>query len=265
MTLLLFSRFQKVIYSPLQSKNSLLNRITKPLVAKTTVRVPVLLYHYVEIVKDKNDTIRHSLNLTPQTLESQITTLQSAGYHFITASDLANVLDSKMALPEKPIILTFDDGYNDFYTDVLPILKKYQVHATAYIVPGFLNGPNSITSSQLIEATSSGLVDIGAHTMHHTFLKGRDVATIDNEIRQSKLKLENDYHIKVSTFAYPYGAYDANASSLVKKSGFSLAFATMPGIYIGWNNRFTAPRIRPGARTGQALIKFLSQDSFKSY
>ena len=132
-----------------------------------SVRVPILMYHYVEYVKDKGDKVRISLNTTPDTLEQEVKTLSEAGYTFMTNAELADVLDGKSKLPPKPILLTFDDGYRDFYTDAYPILKKYQVKATQYVISGFLNNKNHLTSSQLQEIAKDGLVEIGAHTVHH--------------------------------------------------------------------------------------------------
>ncbi len=80
-----------------------------------SVRVPILMYHYVEYVKDAGDKIRISLNTTPYTLEQEVSTLSHAGYTFMTSVELTDVLDGKGKLPPKPIVLTFDDGYRAFY------------------------------------------------------------------------------------------------------------------------------------------------------
>ena len=104
--------------------------------ARMPVKVPILLYHYVEYVKDKGDTIRQSLDIVPRVFEEQIQTLLSDSYTFITMDELADYLDGEQSLPPKPIIITFDDGYRDLRTDVLPILQKYHVKAVAYIVSG---------------------------------------------------------------------------------------------------------------------------------
>src|SRR5258708_6379398 len=112
-----------------------------------TLRVPIIMYHYVEYVQDKNDKLRIALDTTPYTLENEIQTLIAAGYNFITNNDLADALDGKTNLPANPILLTFDDGYRDFYTDAYPILKKYHVRATNYVIAGFLNRPNHLLTN----------------------------------------------------------------------------------------------------------------------
>lgn len=230
------------------------------------IRVPILLYHYVEYVQDKKDTIRQSLDITPNTFESQIKTLQDAGYSFITAKDLGEVLDGKMQLPPQPIMLTFDDGHWDLDTVVLPILKKYHVKVTAYIIPGFIGtNSDSMTPVELQEVVDSGLVDIGAHTMHHLWLRGLSLAQVQYEVDTSKTQLEQQYHIQVSGFAYPYGAFDQQAIEVVKKAGFTTAVSTIPGIEQNQLNRFFMYRIRPGYRTGADLLTYLQQNTFRPY
>lgn len=227
------------------------------------VRVPILIYHYVEYVKDKGDKIRISLNVTPDVFANQIQTLQHAGYTCITAKDLGDVFDGKTYLPEKSIMLTFDDGHWDLDTVVLPILKKYHVRATAYIVPGFVGtNTDSLTPSQLHEVVQSGLFDVGAHTVHHISLKAAPLDQVTYEVTQSKKMLEEQYHIPVYSFAYPYGAFDQQAIRVVQHAGFTTAVSTVIGNEQSQLNRFFLYRLRPGNLTGQALLTYLEQKNF---
>lgn len=230
-----------------------------------TFRVPVLMYHYVEYVQDKRDTIRQKLNITPYTFEQEVLTLKNAGYIFMTAKDLGDFLDGKTAMPPKPVILTFDDGHRDFYTDVLPVLKKYNIKATAYIIAGFTGGTDFMTQQQIQDIISSGLVDVGAHTIHHISLKGKKASLVANEIEGSKQMLEQTYNIKVVSFAYPNGAFDQQAIDIVKNAGFSTSVSTIPGEDINQANRFFIFRLRPGVRTGQDLLNYLERGNIHPY
>lgn len=221
------------------------------------VKVPILVYHYVEFVKDPGDTIRKSLDIIPPIFEKQIRTLQHAGYNFIMSSDLGLYLDGKKQLPEKPIILTFDDGYEDFYTDVFPILKKYNVKVTAYIISGVLGRKNYMTASQLREIASSGLVEIGAHSVHHPNLKSVSKEVALEEIIKSKEMLENELGTRIVSFAYPYGGYNAETVDIVKKAGYTNAVGTHGGLIVNQSNRFVLFRIHPGVATGASLLKVL--------
>lgn len=221
--------------------------------------VPILMYHYIEHPRNLKDTFRQKLNILPEVLESQITTLEKNGYTFLTVSDLAPILDGKQNLPPKPVILTFDDGYRDFYTDAFPILKKHHVKATAYIVSGFIGHPNNMLLAQLIEVSNSNLIEIGAHTIHHIDLAQAPAAQAQYEITESKAQLEKILHIPVVTFAYPSGRFTAQTIKFVQSSGFTAAVSTLPGIKISSDNRYTLFRLRPGDRTGDQLIKFLHE------
>lgn len=230
-----------------------------------TFRLPILMYHYVEYVQDKNDTIRASLNIQPHIFEEQIKTLKDNGYTFLHMSEVGEIIKSKQKLPQKPIVLTFDDGYRDFYTDVLPIITKHKVKAVIYVVPGFLDKPNFLFISQLMEIAKNNLVEIGAHTMHHTYLKGSTLERATYETSQSKIELEKLLNRKVISFAYPYGAFDGQAIEEVKKAGFTTAVSTLPGIEVTGNNTYFLFRLRPGQRIGKALTDYLEQNQFSAY
>ena len=230
-----------------------------------TFRIPILLYHYVEYVKDKGDTIRQSLNINPYIFEKQIQTLKDAGYTFITAGDLGKVIDAEASLPRKPVIITFDDGYDDFYTDVLPLLKKYNVKATAYIVAGVIGRLNYMSKDEIQKVQESGLVEIGAHSMYHRYLKGISYNEAKFEIEQSKANLEHEFGVKVISFAYPYGAFDKQTVKLVEDAGFKTSASTVPGVDVSSLNRYFMFRIRPGARIGIELLQYLEGNSFREY
>lgn len=230
-----------------------------------TFRIPILLYHYVEYVKDKGDTIRQSLNINPYIFEKQIQTLKDAGYTFITAGDLGKVIDAEASLPRKPVIITFDDGYDDFYTDVLPLLKKYNVKATAYIVAGVIGRLNYMSKDEIQKVQESGLVEIGAHSMYHRYLKGISYNEAKFEIEQSKTNLEHEFGVKVISFAYPYGAFDKQTVKLVEDAGFKTSASTVPGVDVSSLNRYFMFRIRPGARIGIELLQYLEGNSFREY
>lgn len=228
-------------------------------------RVPILMYHYVEYIKDSKDKIRISLHIPPNVFESQLQTLQENGYTFITTSDIDLALAGKIKLPPRPILITFDDGYRDFYTDVYPILKKHRAKATLYVIVGFLDRPNHLLKSQLQELAGSGLVEIGAHTMNHLWLRGGNYNTVKYEIAESRKELQVMLNLPINSFAYPFGAFDNQAIQAVKDAGFMDAMSTVPGIQASSDNAYFLYRLRPGWRTGQELITYLSKDTFKPW
>ncbi|MBI2028248.1 MAG: polysaccharide deacetylase family protein [Candidatus Levybacteria bacterium] len=220
---------------------------------------PILIYHYVEYVTDERDTIRKSLNIVPSIFERQVFTLQNAGYTFVTPKDIIDMLDGKLKLPQKPVVLSFDDGYRDFYTDVFPILKKYQAKAVAYIVSGFLDKPNYMFTWQLKEVARSGLVEIGAHTVNHASLKGAPSHLAKYEIEESKKELEKLLNIPIVSFAYPDGQFDESVAKLVEETGFTSAVTTIHGNIANQRNKYFLYRIRPGHNVDNLLLNFLEK------
>lgn len=219
--------------------------------------LPILIYHYVEIVTDHRDTIRKSLNIQPNTFQNQIDTLKDAGYTFITPSQVQEIESGKLKI-EKPIIISFDDGYRDFYTDVFPILEKNNVKAVAYIVPGFLDHLNYMYWNQVKEISRSNLVEIGAHSMHHPSLDRLTGQTATDEINQSKLVLELSLGRQITTFAYPYGHFTEQTIKLVKSAGFTSALTTIEGTNENVDAKFILKRIHPGVRIGDDLLKAIN-------
>lgn len=238
---------------------------TGPGIVGAQIRIPIFLYHYVEYIQDKNDTFRAKLNITPNVFISQIQTLKDAGFTFITPADLTRAISGKKNLPKNLVILSFDDGYMDFYTDVFPILKKENVKAIAYIVPDFLNRPNYMFGSQLVEIAKNPLIEIGSHTVGHVWLKDMDREQAEYQIAKSRKMLQEMLDLPIESFAYPYGAFDLQAVSLVEKAGFKNAVSTLPGINQSEENKFFLYRLRPGLRTGQELINFVNQETFKAW
>jgi peptidoglycan/xylan/chitin deacetylase (PgdA/CDA1 family) len=213
------------------------------------------MYHYVENVKDPLDTTRKMLNINPVVFEYQLKTIKDSGYTTYYVKEVAEALNGYRKLQEKSIVLTFDDGYEDFYTYALPLLQKYRVKATYYVINNLIGKKGYITETQLKEIRDSGLVEIGAHTMNHVYLKGMSKEAQRREILESKEGLEKMLGIRVSTFAYPFGAFDDNAISVVKEGLFSAAVSVIPGNVHSQNERYFLYRIRAGGFQGPHMIE----------
>ncbi len=258
------SQFRTIVETPRSEVSKIPSRIEQQRKQEATTsasfKVPILMYHYVEYIADKNDTIRQSLNIIPSVFEEQVKTLVTAGYTFLTVSEVGDALRNNRGLPQKSVVLTFDDGHWDTETVILPILKKYNIRVTAYIVPGFIGKSDFLSDKQLQELIESRLVEIGAHTVHHIHLKGKLTAVAKYEIEESKAMLEKNYNVRVVSFAYPDGAFDEQAIEIVKNAGFTTAVSTVPGNMQNYANRAFLFRIRPGQKTGEELLNYINQD-----
>lgn len=198
----------------------------------------ILMYHYIRAgVDPKKDGLGYRLSITSETLDQQLAYLQAQGYHFLTMNQLMT-----SPIPDKTVVLTFDDGYEDFYTAALPILKKYNATATAYIIAGKIGGPY-MTWDQLKEAQAAG-IEIGAHTMNHYDLQKLPVDEQRYEIDQSKKVLEQQLGVPVVSFCYPSGRYNADTIKIVQQSGFTSATTTNSGGVYSLKDPFVLPRVR---------------------
>lgn len=220
------------------------------------VKVPILMYHYVEYNQDKKDYLRDQQNVPPHVFEQQIVDLKKAGFTFITPKELPKVMENPI---DKYVILSFDDGFRDFYTDAYPILKKHNIPAINYVVFNFMGGQDYMTKEMIREIANDGLIEIGSHTLNHASLPGLDDATLESEVSLSKAFLEKEFGIEVVSFAYPYGSHDERSIKAAKKAGYTTAVTVESGNIAKPTELFTLPRIRPGHAGGEFLIDYINR------
>jgi len=216
-----------------------------PQLAVTTnhcVNVPIVYYHYIRVDTNPRDTLGQQLSVTPQKFQAQMDWLREAGVHPVTLAQVMAAVSGGAALPSHPIVLTFDDGHNDFATRAVPVLLHEGFIATAFVVPGFLGQSSYMTYQQVIEVANEGMV-IGSHTMHHVKLNTVSLQLAKIEIDASKSLLEGLIGRPVLDLAYPYGNYDAAVVSLVAQDGYRDAVATTWGTQQCVSNRYVLHRI----------------------
>ena len=171
--------------------------------------VPTLMYHGV------SDDMwgMTELFVKPAEMEKQIKYLVENGYTPIWFEDLVNV--DKI---EKPVILTYDDGYVDNYVDLFPILQKYKVKVTIFLVTGTIdNNPNSLTSEQIREMAQSGLVSFQSHTVSHPYLRGQSREMQEYELKQSAQDVAAITGKMPAVICYPSGSFDETTLELARK------------------------------------------------
>ena len=215
-------------------------------------RIPILMYHYVRTVTNPKDRLGIRLSVTPKLFAAQMQYLADNGYTTLTMEDLYSILAGRQPLPRKPIALTFDDGYEDFYTSAWPILQQHHFKATSYIITGFVGGGAYMTWDQIRQLDASGMVDFGAHTEHHVDLRGLSASRLWNEVDGSKVDMEQHLGHPVLDFCYPSGEYTSRVIADVQRAGFESATTTHYGLLQSLQWAFTMPRVRV---TGTDSIK----------
>lgn len=226
-----------------------------PVIAK--LKLPVILYHYVEVITDPAFESRKKLTVNIISFESELQTLNKENYQTYFVRDIPAILEGKVAYNPKNVFLTFDDGYEDFYTDVFPLLKKYNVKGTLYVVNNFINKNGYLTEGQIKEIITSNLVEIGAHTLDHIALSNASSSSTRKQIFDSKTLLEERFGIGIQTFAYPYGTFNQAVANLVKDAGYSSAVSVVNGSLQSKDNLFYLNRIRAGFFSGTTIVKIL--------
>ena len=208
---------------------------------RSEVAVPILMYHHIRNHNDPKDTIGTNLSVPPENFKAQIDYLKSSGYTTITFSDFLAFPAKK--LPDKPIILTFDDGYNDaFGSAYLPLKQNGQV-GVFYIISGFIGRPEHLTVLQVGEMSTGGM-EIGSHTIDHPDLTKINPDKFNKELIDSKVALEAITGKPVTSFCYPAGQNNASVDAAVKNAGYLSATTTYMAISNTTESKFTLSRLR---------------------
>ncbi|MEI6498920.1 MAG: polysaccharide deacetylase family protein [bacterium] len=187
---------------------------------KNSFQFPILLYHYIRDYNDANDQLGVNLSVSPTVFGQQLDQIVKKGYQTITFNDILN-----NSTTPKPIMLTFDDGYEDFYTNAFPELKKRNMKAVIYVITNPPSYGNYLTKAQIKEISDYG-IEIGSHTLTHPNLSTVSEAKAQNEISESKIYLENIIHKPIISFCYPSGKYNSQTINLVSKSNYIFAVTT---------------------------------------
>ncbi|HWQ14527.1 MAG TPA: polysaccharide deacetylase family protein [Roseiflexaceae bacterium] len=192
---------------------------------------PILMYHYVRAVDHAADPLGWELSVTPALFEQHMAALAQAGYTGVQVDLLARCMrgaggrDGAPACPARPVALTFDDGYEDAFTVVLPALRRHGFTATFYIVTGFVGQPGYMGWEQLAALRDAGM-EIGSHTISHPDLTTLDAAELERQVAGSRAELEARLGVRVVSFCYPAGRYNAAVVEAVRAAGYENATTT---------------------------------------
>lgn len=197
--------------------------------AVSPARVPVLMYHEIAEVSESGS----RLAVSPASFAAQLGYLRSAGFTAITAGELlAAWAGGTGKLPDRPVVLTFDDGYEDFHSRAMPLLAQYGCTATLFVTTGWLQDADMrleaadrmLNRTQLAEVAAAG-VEIGAHTRRHPQLDQLPGPQVRRELCTSKQWLEDKLGLPVPGLAYPFGYSSAGVREVAREAGYGYACA----------------------------------------
>ncbi len=207
-----------------------------------SVHVPILMYHHIEEISEDTDPEILQLYVAPQAFREQLDYLQQNGYTIITFAELVGAFNGEVSLPDKPVIVTFDDGWDDIYNVAYPMLRDHGMRATFFIPTNWVENLDGVVSwSQLQEMSASGM-ELGSHTVTHPYLTTADPEWMKYEIEGSKQALEEHTGKKVTALAYPFGLYDDAVIAAVNEAGYLAACTIDAGSTATATGLLTLPR-----------------------
>jgi peptidoglycan/xylan/chitin deacetylase (PgdA/CDA1 family) len=212
----------------------------------------ILAYHAIADLRD--DPVLAEYGVSPQLFAAQIDGLAAQGWQFVDLDAALAWLSGKGRLPQRAILLTFDDAYTDLLEVAAPLLSKRAIPAVVFAVAGHLGGANDwdhhkgaaslrlLESSQLPEVAASK-IEVGAHTVNHRPLP--DVATdeLDEEVRGAAERIEAAGVPRPRAFSYPYGRWSPAVAAAVDAAGYEVAFTTAWGDPKPGGDLYTVPRV----------------------
>ncbi|PSB45447.1 glycosyl transferase family 2 [Cyanosarcina cf. burmensis CCALA 770] len=203
----------------------------------TTERLPILMYHRVA---PDGSPATSRYRVTPQAFAEQLRYLHDAGFYSVTLDDWYAAMATKTALPGRAVLITFDDGYQDFLTYAQPVLKQYGFSATVFLVADRIGQTNCwdsfygedlpLLSWEEIRQLQAEGVEFGSHTASHRPLTGLSLAEVVSEAARSRTILQQGLGHSPKAFAYPYGDTDPVVQHLIGACGYVFGLSCKPGL-----------------------------------
>lgn len=200
---------------------------------------PILEYHMITKNPPKGSEV---YNVPPEEFAAQLDYLKQKGYTTITLREFMQAKHGKITLPENPIVLTFDDGYENIYTEMLPILEARAMKAVVYVITNELDKPGYLTLEQVKDMQRRG-IEIGSHTADHLALGMLSEEFLINQIRNSKIFLEWSGLETIFTFSYPNGEYNSDVVNFLKREGYLTAVTGDVGLNTLSSDPYTLKRV----------------------
>jgi len=200
--------------------------------------IKVLMYH--RVVENGELSRTHWTCVHTEEFRRQLQLLDRWGFTTVTFDDYRLYLAGDLNLPRRPVILTFDDGFDDVYTNAFPILKEFGMKAVVFVLGNreikknfwdeHLNLPTAslMNEQQIVELHAAGF-EIGSHTMNHAQLTALPVDEAWEEISRSRMVLEILVNSSVQTFCYPYGDVNESIKKMVEDAGYAIACSVYSG------------------------------------
>lgn len=220
---------------------------------------PILMYHHIDERWQE-----WKLSVSPASFARQMEFLKAHRYNVISLSEYLELLKNKKPMPRKSVVITFDDGYDNNFTEAFPVLKKINFPATIFVQVDGVGRKGYMTWDDILILAENG-VEIGSHTMHHGFLPDLSDEEMKKEIYESKAALEERLERPVTLFSYPGGGFNAAARQHVIDAGYIGATATHPGPDYPDLDPYALKRIRISRTSDNLFVFWLQLSGFYTH
>lgn len=220
---------------------------------------PILMYHHVDERWQE-----WKLSVSPDSFERQMEFLKAHRYNVLSLGDYIDLLKNKKPIPKKSVVITFDDGYDNNFTEAFPILKKMQFPATIFIQVDGVGRKGYMTWDDILILIENG-IEIGSHTVHHGFLPNLSEEEMKKEICESKAQLETHLQRPVPLFSYPGGGFTPAARQAVIDAGYAGAVATHPKHHYPNLDPYALKRIRISRTSDNLFVFWFQLSGFYTY
>jgi peptidoglycan/xylan/chitin deacetylase (PgdA/CDA1 family) len=227
-----------------------------------TARVPILMYHYLSEPPPGADRVRVDLSVTPGQFAAHLDAMQQAGYTPISLYSLLAHLTEGAPLPEKPVILTFDDGYRDNYENAFPLLKARGMTATFFVVTDFVDSqlPEYVTWDMVREMYAGGM-SIESHGRNHVSLANKDRDYLIWQALGSLETIQHELGVRPYFVSYPAGDFDPLTIEVFQSANYWAGLTTAQGATHQSDDLFRLQRVRiRNSTTAGELLRLLALD-----
>lgn len=212
--------------------------------------VPVLNYHRVDNRDDNPSTLKVA------DFEAQIKFLVDSGYSFVMPEQLVDARQNGKPLPKNPVVICFDDGHDDIYRNVFPVLQKYNVRATVFIVTDHIGMKDFLSWEQVRQLQACGFVDFESHTMSYKDLTRLKGDKLWDQIYGAKQAIEWALKKPSQFISFPEGKYTVAAEETAKELGYRAGFIEDYGLTSRRDDGFVLTRIPVQGSNSQTLLRF---------
>lgn len=222
---------------------------------KTTtenINIPILCYHDVT----PNNPDNNDLLVNPEKFKEQLQYLKDNNYTPISLDEFYDYLRKNQPIPEKSVVITFDDGYKGNYEYAYPLLKEFKFPATVFVISNYVGAPDFMTVEQLKEMSDNG-IEIESHTFKHDDLSKLDETQQLETLKNSKNDLEKIIGKPIDFIAYPFGRHNSSTRIAAEKAGYKLGFNLNGNFADRKDNNFNIDRIY--VSNNDSLKKFESR------